>query len=261
MINESSIKRLISLAISELVAFKKIKCFDRVLMYHSIDNPCMCDELGIFDVSSTRFEEHLSFLIKERGRTFAPLEDLMVRASASDCIYLTFDDGYKDNLLRALPILERLEVPATIFVCSSFVDAGDSRFLSKQDLRLLADHPLITIGSHGKDHVNLAQCGDLQLKSELSDSKEFLEQAACQKVDLLSYPNGKYNNTVKRTVQAVGYKAAFTSRMAGVGDVFDLFEIPRVSVLGIDSKHTIKRKSEGAWDWHGKHFLKNLDHA
>ena len=65
MINESSIKRLISLAASELSAFRKIEYFDRVLMYHSIDNPCIYDELGIFDVSSTRFEEHLSFLIQK----------------------------------------------------------------------------------------------------------------------------------------------------------------------------------------------------
>ena len=105
-----------------------------------------------------------------------------MRPSASGCIYLTFDDGYKDNLLKALPILERLEVPATIFVCSSFVDAGDPRFLSKQDLRLLADHPLITIGSHGKDHLNLAQCSDIQLTSELSDSKDFWSKQSVRKL-------------------------------------------------------------------------------
>ena len=35
---------------------------------------------------------------------------------------LTFDDGWVDNYQIALPILRRLAVPVTIFVCSGFVD-------------------------------------------------------------------------------------------------------------------------------------------
>lgn len=37
---------------------------------------------------------------------------------------LTFDDGYRDNAEHALPVLERHEAPATVFVPSSFAD-GD----------------------------------------------------------------------------------------------------------------------------------------
>jgi peptidoglycan/xylan/chitin deacetylase (PgdA/CDA1 family) len=37
---------------------------------------------------------------------------------------LTFDDGYADNFSVALPILRRLELPATFFVASGFLDGG-----------------------------------------------------------------------------------------------------------------------------------------
>jgi len=36
-------------------------------------------------------------------------------------ITITFDDGYKDNLLYALPILEKLNVPASIYISTNFL--------------------------------------------------------------------------------------------------------------------------------------------
>ncbi len=37
-------------------------------------------------------------------------------------VVLTFDDAYKDNLVHALPILQRQEAPFTLFVPTAFVD-------------------------------------------------------------------------------------------------------------------------------------------
>ena len=39
-----------------------------------------------------------------------------------DKVALTFDDGYRDNIEYALPLLERYNIPATIFVTTGFID-------------------------------------------------------------------------------------------------------------------------------------------
>lgn len=48
-------------------------------------------------------------------------------------IAITFDDGYKDNLINALPVLENLNVPASIFCTTNTLDGG---YLWFQDLYL-----------------------------------------------------------------------------------------------------------------------------
>ncbi len=57
-----------------------------------------------------------------------PLGDAIQRAANGDLkgrtLSITFDDGYADNCTVALPVLEQLELPATFFVASAFIDGG-----------------------------------------------------------------------------------------------------------------------------------------
>lgn len=77
-------------------------------------------------VSPGRFREHLE-VIRARYNPIA-LADLL--AALSDgrvprlSVVVTFDDGYADNLLEAKPLLERYEVPATVFVTTGYVGLG-----------------------------------------------------------------------------------------------------------------------------------------
>jgi len=50
------------------------------------------------------------------------LSDLSEDPGGRPMLCLSFDDGYRDNLTTALPILERYQTPATIFVTTGFVD-------------------------------------------------------------------------------------------------------------------------------------------
>jgi peptidoglycan/xylan/chitin deacetylase (PgdA/CDA1 family) len=97
-----------------------------VLMYHrvlsTVDNqPCLVQP-GMF-VSASTFEKHLSFL-KARFKVVF-LEDLVNMILTGENIggvcSITFDDGWQDNYTDAFPVLEKYQVPATVFLASGYV--------------------------------------------------------------------------------------------------------------------------------------------
>jgi peptidoglycan/xylan/chitin deacetylase (PgdA/CDA1 family) len=60
--------------------------------------------------------------------------------------------------------------------------------LNADDLKVLAEHPLITIGSHGLWHRHLPKLPHREVLHELVNSKKLLEEIINQTVDLLAYP-------------------------------------------------------------------------
>lgn len=99
-----------------------------VLLYHRVvsdDTPS--DALHPYSgltVQETLFDQHMAYL-KERYECISLphfVERLRGGTLHRDCVAVTFDDGYRDNYTRALPILERYQVPATVFVTTGLVD-------------------------------------------------------------------------------------------------------------------------------------------
>lgn len=91
-----------------------------ILMYHCICETS-CDPWGIC-VSPRAFDEQMAVLAQAGAAAdLAGFTDGTGVTSGGTRIAVTFDDGYVDNLHAALPILERHEIPATVFVVGNAV--------------------------------------------------------------------------------------------------------------------------------------------
>ncbi len=103
-----------------------------ILIYHRIADHCPDPQL--LCVNPSRFAEHLDYL--SRHFKVISLEDLRLAIVESELnrksVVVTFDDGYVDNLWNAKPLLERYEIPATVFVSSGYV--GRDRELVSDEL-------------------------------------------------------------------------------------------------------------------------------
>ena len=92
-----------------------------ILMYHRVIDAAF-DPWGIC-VSPRMFDEQMQVLAEHRSTVDAVSfsADGGAYSRSGERLAVTFDDGYLDNVVAALPILERHEIPATIFVIGNAV--------------------------------------------------------------------------------------------------------------------------------------------
>jgi peptidoglycan/xylan/chitin deacetylase (PgdA/CDA1 family) len=98
-----------------------------ILLYHRVAE--VQSDPWSLSVTPDRFADHLQVL-REVGQPMA-LDELSQNLRDGKCPYrplvVTFDDGYADNLYTAKPLLERCDIPATVFVSAGLVD-GNRQF-------------------------------------------------------------------------------------------------------------------------------------
>jgi peptidoglycan/xylan/chitin deacetylase (PgdA/CDA1 family) len=163
-------------------------------------------------------------------------------------VHVTFDDAFRSVRL-ALPVLERLKMPATVFACSGLADEGRPldvpelaaevaadpeayRTMSWDGLRELVERGL-EIGAHTITHAHLPRLSDAELDRELTESKQRIEDELGRPCPFLAYPFGDEDGRVRAAVRRAGYEAAFA--LQSPHRPFDVYAIPRVDIYRVDS--------------------------
>ncbi len=110
-----------------------------VLLYHRVASPVTDPQL--LAVSPENFAAQLRIL-SELAAPVSLREAIAANERRDDRrtrVCVTFDDGYADNALTALPILERESVPASIFVTSGAIGRAEEFWWDEVERVLL--HP------------------------------------------------------------------------------------------------------------------------
>ena len=106
-----------------------------ILPYHRVND----DRDPFFPAVPTAvFEQQMTHVA--RTAHVMPLEELVTRqargALPRNALAITFDDGYRDNLVHAAPILRRLGLPATVFVATGFIGTAETPWWDRLALAL-----------------------------------------------------------------------------------------------------------------------------
>ncbi|WNS74122.1 polysaccharide deacetylase family protein [Bacillus sp. DTU_2020_1000418_1_SI_GHA_SEK_038] len=175
---------------AQVLAAQKIP----ILIYHSIDE---YDGHGTKElyVTPKNFEKQMMYL-RNQGYTLLTFERWQDIHKVNKPIFITFDDGYKNNL-NVMDIFQKLKSDhfkptGTIFVISDFI--GRANRLSQSDLRIMSDSQLFSIQSHTATHPDLTKITNYEY--ELQKSKDKIQKITGKPVIALSYPYGNFNSKV-----------------------------------------------------------------
>ncbi len=227
-----------------------------VLMYHGFaDDPGN----GIWTVSTSEFERQICEM-KADGRTAITPNQLALAAKGfyllpRKPIVITMDDGFRDNVTIAEPIMRKYGMKGICYLIISHIgDSPEQRSQYRErdnlvwtEVREAIGRGALSFGSHSISHSANAR----HQAKEVSRSRHIFHDKTGTKANAYCYPNGYAPDIIW---EAVRYKHRFTTAMVCDDQIFqfscnaDLYRIPRVSVYG--GRHDFKLTTPAWSDGH-----------
>ncbi len=214
-----------------------------ILVYHQIDAaPPKGTPFRSLVVSPTSFARQMTMLrlLGYRGLSMPDLMPYLLGHCTGKVVGLTFDDGYLNNLTRALPVLRRHGFTATCYAVSQYLGRtnvwdqalgiAQTPLMDAAQLRLWVQAGQ-DLGAHTRHHVRLPELADQQSRQEIEQSRTELATAGNTPVRHFCYPYGEFRAEHAAMTESAGFATATTTRRGRCARGDDFLRLPRVPVL------------------------------
>ncbi|MBB5021568.1 polysaccharide deacetylase family protein [Desulfurispira natronophila] len=184
-----------------------------VLVYHhfSTETPASTS------VSEDLFEQHLRYL-KDNDFNVIFMSEAMEyykqqKPFPDKCVVLTADDAYHTVYTGAIGLLEKYNLPMTLFVTTEGVERGYGAYMTWEQMREIKDTGLIEYGNHSHTHEHYVlrkdgEDGDeyrQRLYDDFTRARDIIERELGGDNRLFAYPYGEYNETIMDILEELGY--------------------------------------------------------
>jgi len=195
-------------------------------------------------IRTSKFRRQLE-VIGELGLTVISM-DQFIRWKTGDldlpqnCVMITIDDGWKAVYTDAFPILREFGHPFTLFLYKKYIEGGNKALTNDMIREMIKNGA--TIGSHSVSHPYPAEIKELRgkdlkgfqqfLRTEMGESKRFLEMTFGCRVPIYAYPGGFFTDDMFPVAAEIGYQYLFTVQPAKVSRSDPDRMLPRYMILG-----------------------------
>ncbi|GAB4304068.1 MAG: polysaccharide deacetylase family protein [Desulfuromonadia bacterium] len=224
-----------------------------ILLYHRL-GPTVADGMTM---RTSTLESHLSYLSRN-GYRVIPLRQLVAWYRGKGAppppksVVIVQDDAHRSVYTDMYPLVKKYRVPVTIFIYPSAV-SNASYAMTWDQLRELKQSGLFDFQSHTYWHPNFKKerrrlkPGDFDrlVRSQLSRSKEKIQQELGVTVDLLAWPFGIYDDDLIRRATAAGYVATFTIERRHATPRESILKLPRYLMTAADDEQALARLLAG----------------
>jgi len=205
-----------------------------ILTYHSLDHSG-----SVISVRPKRFRIQMETLAAGSAKV-VPLTEVLDFPGA---IAITFDDGFLSLAEHAAPVLERLALPATIFVVSGYCGGRNDwpsqppgiprmPLMSWAVLRDLP--PCFSLGAHTVTHPDLSALEEREILREVCESRTEIEQRTGRQVATFAYPYGAADARAAAVVRRE-FALGCGTRLNFAGPEEDRAMLPRLDTFYLKS--------------------------
>lgn len=187
-----------------------------VLTYHHIQPEAVAKQLGqtSLTVDNGIFDQQMAYLM---ARGYTPIwANELINALISHSglpgkpVVVSMDDGYADNYIYALPVLEKYHIKANLMLASGLVDSNPD-MLTWDMVNAMKSSGLYYFTNHTWSHWPISQGPQSKIDLEIDTAQSEIQQHTGQTVNVFTYPYGSFNNNAITTLQSKGYIGAFST--------------------------------------------------
>ncbi len=201
-----------------------------IFLYHHIVKEKSEIQYDYMQTTEKTFEEQIRGL-ENLGYHFISYQDLIDYNNGQKKLYkkscvLTFDDGCKDIYTNAYPILQKYNIPFTMFVVTNAVGADGCA--SWEELKEMQDSGLALIASHSTNHTEFNKLSVEETLENVDSSYKALEEnLGEQKTKIFTYPYGLYSQEQLEPLKEEGYVINLTDNKINKSKDLNLYGLHR----------------------------------
>ena len=210
-----------------------------ILMYHSISNSD-----HPLSVSVENFEKQMNFMSRSGYETIN-FDKLKSEESNKKFFIITFDDGYEDVFINALPILKKYNFFSICFFVTDYIgqhnvwdnnkkDFSKLKLMNIENIKVWYNNGM-SIGAHTSSHKNLKKINYDEKYAEIIGPKVFFNKIMSIDIDSFSYPFGSSDKDSINLVNNNYTFAVTTKRSRYIYNKFNPTELPRIPVNKTDN--------------------------
>jgi peptidoglycan/xylan/chitin deacetylase (PgdA/CDA1 family) len=237
-----------------------------ILLYHRF-GPVVADSMT---VTTNVFDSHLKYL-KEHKYTVIPLRQLVDFYLGKGYplperpVVIVVDDGHKSVYTDMFSLIKKYRIPVTLFLYPSAI-SNASYAMTWDQLREMKKSGLFDFQSHSYWHPDF-RLDKKRLKQteyeksvdiQLRKSKEKIEKELNNKVDMLAWPFGIYDEELIKRAVMWGYIAGFTIERRHTGSADNIMSLPRYLMTNADRGKAFEMILKGQSSQRKISYRKNL---
>jgi peptidoglycan/xylan/chitin deacetylase (PgdA/CDA1 family) len=226
----------------------------RILLYHRVSDDS--DELA---VRTSRFRRQMEYLASTGFRVVDVPEAVRLLESGdplAHTVALSFDDGFRDVVENALPVLVEHGFRATVFLATAVTDGRASfswyerqpPLLNWGEIVALDRRGTLSFEAHSLTHPNLLRLGEEAARREIFGSRKELEKRLGRAGTIFCYPAGLFSERERSLAEEAGFTAAVSCEPGMNTASTDRFALHRIQIDRRDRLIDFRAKLLGGHD-------------